>query len=196
MSLANKLQNVYTNLDNGLTTQSELITQISEALIERVASTKVEQEKSIEIISNGTTEVTPDEGKTLSKVSITTNIESNGSGVDFLDLKNTLSSYNNNELTSLDNYAFAGCLSLTSIDLPVCTYIGGSAFANCRSLTSVDLPKCSVFGYYAFYSCTSLTSVNLPACRHINNYLFTFCTSLVSIDLPVCTTVGYSAFAE
>lgn len=40
--------------------------------------TKPEQEKTIEITENGTTEVTPDEGKVLSKVTVTTNVESGG----------------------------------------------------------------------------------------------------------------------
>ena len=42
--------------------------------VNSLSSGKEEQEKSIEIIENGTTEITPDDGKTLSKVSITTNV--------------------------------------------------------------------------------------------------------------------------
>lgn len=41
------------------------------------------------------------------------------------------SEYTNNRITSLNDYAFCGCINLTSIDLPKCTSIGGSAFYNC-----------------------------------------------------------------
>lgn len=40
--------------------------------------TKPEQEKTIEITENGTTEVTPDEGKVLSKVTVNVEVESGG----------------------------------------------------------------------------------------------------------------------
>ena len=43
------------------------------AIFNRILS-KPEQEKSVTITENGTTEVTPDSGKTLSKVTITTNV--------------------------------------------------------------------------------------------------------------------------
>lgn len=43
--------------------------------IDKINPQKVEQEKSVTIETNGTTEVTPDENKTLSKVTVTTDIQ-------------------------------------------------------------------------------------------------------------------------
>ena len=39
-----------------------------------ISTSKQEQEKSVEITENGTTEVLPDDGKALSKVTITANV--------------------------------------------------------------------------------------------------------------------------
>lgn len=43
--------------------------------IQNISSSKPEQEKSVTITTNGLTEITPDTGKTLSKVTVRTNIE-------------------------------------------------------------------------------------------------------------------------
>jgi hypothetical protein len=65
-------------------------------------------------------------------------------------------------LTSIGEQAFAGCSSLTSVDLSRCTKltsIGSAAFLGCNSLTSVNLPaSLHSIGECAF-SCPSLTSV-------------------------------------
>ena len=55
---------------------SDLINpQNFESEISSIKTEKPEQEKSISISTNGTTEVTPDSGKVLSKVSVTTNVQ-------------------------------------------------------------------------------------------------------------------------
>ena len=46
-----------------------------ESEISSIKTEKAEQEKSVSISTNGTTEVTPDSGKVLSKVSVTTNVQ-------------------------------------------------------------------------------------------------------------------------
>ena len=47
-------------------------------VVNSLSSGKEEQEKSIEITLNGTQTVIPDDGKTLSKVNITTHVEGVG----------------------------------------------------------------------------------------------------------------------
>lgn len=56
-------------------TSSLINPQNFESEISSIKTEKPEQEKSISISTNGTTEVTPDIGKVLSKVSVTTNVQ-------------------------------------------------------------------------------------------------------------------------
>lgn len=66
-------------------------------------------------------------------------------------------------LSSIGNYAFYGCKSLTSVTIPASvTTIGSSAFNRCSSLTSVSIPdSVKTIGFYAFYLCTSLTEITV-----------------------------------
>ena len=66
-----------------------------------------------------------------------------------------------NSVTSIGDYAFSGCSSLTSVTIPdSVTSIGKWAFSECKSLTSVTIPgSVTSIGVGAFASCTSLTGI-------------------------------------
>ena len=100
------------------------------------------------------------------------------------------------KLTSAPYAMCSNCLSLQSVNLPMCEYIGDDAFYYCSSLQSVNLPNCSYVGYKAFYYCSSLQSVNLPNCSYIGRDAFYYCSSLTSIDLPMCEYIGENAFND
>jgi hypothetical protein len=70
-----------------------------------------------------------------------------------------------NNVTSIGNYAFVDCSSLTSITTPnKVTSIGERAFRGCSSLTSVTIGNSvTSIGEYAFYNCSSLTSITCEA---------------------------------
>ena len=124
-------------------------------------------------------------------------------------------------VTSIGNYAFYRCTSLTSITIPdAVTSIGEAAFnlcsnltsitfpdglrsivryafARCSSLTSINIPDAvTSIGDYAFYGCSSLTSINIPdGVKFIDEFMFEGCSSLTSITLPDgLTSIGRSAF--
>ena len=101
-------------------------------------------------------------------------------------------------VTSIGNYAFYYCTSLTSVTIPdSVTSIGYDAFENCTSLTSVTIPaSVTSIGYDAFENCTSLTSVTIPdSVTSIRNYAFYYCTSLTSVTIPSSvTSIGGYAF--
>ena len=64
-------------------------------------------------------------------------------------------------VTSIGDYAFYTCYSLTRIEIPdSVASIGSSAFENCDSLTSIKIPaSVTSIGSSAFSSCYTLTSI-------------------------------------
>ena len=103
-------------------------------------------------------------------------------------------------VTTIGNYAFQSCTSLTSVTIPdSVTRIGEGTFYYCRSLTSVTIPdSVTTIGDGVFYSCTSLTSVRIPdSVATIGDLAFYNCTSLTSVTIPdSVTTIGGGAFYE
>ena len=105
-----------------------------------------------------------------------------------------------NSITTIGEGAFYGCCSLTSVNIPdSVTTIGDQAFYDCRSLTSVNIgDSLTTIGEWAFESCTSLTSVTIPdSITMIGGGAFAGCTSLTSITIPDSVTeIGERAFSS
>ena len=103
-------------------------------------------------------------------------------------------------VTTIGNYAFAYCDSLTSITIPdSVTTIESYAFSSCDSLTSITIPdSVTTIGQYAFYYCDSLTSVTIPdSVTTIEDDAFYDCNSLTSVTIPnSVTTIGDDAFYD
>ena len=103
-------------------------------------------------------------------------------------------------VTSIGEYAFFYCESLTSVTIPdSVTSIGKYAFFCCTSLTSVTIPdSVTSIGEYAFYYCKSLTSMTIPdSVTSISSSTFASCTSLTSVTIPnSVTSIGEYAFYD
>ena len=103
-------------------------------------------------------------------------------------------------VTTIGQCAFNECYSLTSVTIPNnVTTIGDEAFRCCYSLTSVTIPdSVTTIGNYAFFGCRGLTSVTIgDSVTSIGSYAFNYCSSLTSITIPdIVTTIGEAAFAD
>ena len=127
------------------------------------------------------------------------------------------------EVTSIGDWAFSNCYSLTSIVIPdSVTSIGKGAFAYCDSFTSIVIPDSvtsigewafavcdslmsvvigngvEIIGDDAFYDCSSLTSIVIPdSVEIIGDGAFRNCSSLTSVVIPdSVTSIGDSAFSD
>ncbi len=101
-------------------------------------------------------------------------------------------------VTSIGDFAFISCSSLTSVTIPnSVTTIGDYAFSDCSSLTSVTIPNsATTIGAGAFLGCSSLTSITIPnSVTSIGFAAFSGCSSLTSVTIPnSVTSIGIGAF--
>ncbi|MDE6223227.1 MAG: leucine-rich repeat domain-containing protein, partial [Muribaculaceae bacterium] len=101
-------------------------------------------------------------------------------------------------VTTIGDYAFNYCNSLTSVTIPnSVTSIGGYAFAYCSGLTSITIPNSvSSISYWAFGGCRGLTSVTLPnSVTSIGLSAFYYCSCLPLIEIPGSVKkIGDNAF--
>ena len=101
-------------------------------------------------------------------------------------------------VTSIGEYAFVYCNSLTEVTIPEgVTSIGVGAFAGCRSLTEVTIPEgVTSIGEWAFEGCSNLTKAIIPeGVTSIGKGAFLSCRSLTEVTIPKSvTSIGELAF--
>ncbi len=115
-------------------------------------------------------------------------------------------------VTSIGEWAFYNCTSLTSVTIPdSVTSIGDYAFSGCTSLTRVDITDLSAWckisfgnspanplcnGAKLYLNGSELTDITIPSdITEINNYAFYGCKSLTSVTIPdSVTSIGNDAF--
>ena len=73
----------------------------------------------------------------------------------------TITSYSDDELTSIGAYMFYSCMKLTELNTPNVTSVGGYAFNN-AGVTYLSFPKLQRNSNNSFRSATSLANIHLP----------------------------------
>lgn len=111
----------------------------------------------------------------------------------------SLTSINNNRVTTIGSNAFISCAYLTTAVLPSALRICGGAFTRCSNLTTTFFPLVTIINGNAFNACTSLAAVDFPLAKSIDNRAFVSCTSLTVCILraqSVCTLMNSDAFSN
>ena len=101
-------------------------------------------------------------------------------------------------VTSIGDYAFMNCTSITSITIPNGVISIGQQ-ALCGSMTSLIIPNSVItIGNYACSACSKLTSVYIgESVTSIGNYAFYGCSLLTSVTIPnSVTSIGECAFTD
>ena len=128
----------------------------------------------------------------------------------------TVTAFNDNEITTVGQYAFVGCTEMTNANVPAATSIGQYAFSSCTALKtvraaeitslgnyalngcsvldSIYAPKLKTLGQYAFQNCAALEEFNGENVTSVGTYAFSGCNALASLNLPKATSVGGYAF--
>ncbi len=127
---------------------------------------------------------------------IVSNTYENGQGVITFD----------GNITSIGDYAFSHCKSLTSVTIPdSVTSIGDVVFRGCSSLTafygkfaSSDNRYLVIDGTLNAFAPAGLTEYTIPdSVTSIGFYAFGNCSNLISITIPdSVTSIGYAAFSS
>ena len=126
---------------------------------------------------------------------------------------------NTYSVTSIGEWAFAGCSGLTAINIPnSVTSIGAMAFLSCTGLTSINIPNSvTSIGNRAFENCSGLKQATVPGdinfkdvffvsniervviaegSTNIGKSSFSGCSNIKSITIPgSVTSIGERAFA-
>ena len=101
-------------------------------------------------------------------------------------------------VTSIGDYAFNYCYSLSGITIPSgVTSIENKAFLYCRTLSSIAIPNSvTSIGGDAVNGCYSLSGITIPSgVTSIGGSAFNSCSSLSSITIPSgVTSIGDNAF--
>lgn len=112
----------------------------------------------------------------------------------------TIAEFKDDKLTTVGEYAFYSCASLTEVDLPNCTNLYMRSFNYCTNLKKVNIPSVTTIDSEAFFMCKALEIIDFPSCSIIAASSFGNCQKLKAVVLRksdvVCQLYSINAFAD
>lgn len=114
-------------------------------------------------------------------------------------VSHTLTSLEEDGVTTLATNALAKQTQLTSVKFPNLTKTGTSAFQNCEGLTTLtaeNFPRLATIDTNAFANCTGLTEVELPSVTTVSNTAFSGCTNLETFETGTNKVAFTTPFAS
>lgn len=174
------------------TTSSQTITPdenydgLSKVIVNPIGEEYVIPTGTLDITTNGEVDVSKYEKANV-------NVASSSDETEAI-LKRTITSFSNDTLTSLGDYAFYKCTKLTSVKLDKVTTLSLCVFNGCSSMTSFEAPLLETFSTQAFYGCHALETINLPSVQIVGAQSFRTCKKLNRVDLETATVIAQLAF--
>lgn len=201
-NLVTRLNNVGVEADNNETFTS-LIPKVG-----KIVTQPLLQDKSIEIIENGTTNIVADEGYDgLNNVEVTVNVESTGSEGETPEIGFVVHEWNTSGKPTSIEYVGMTTISGSPISTGLLkeiklsdtvTKIGSSAFSNYKSLEKIIFGNnVTTIEQGAFTSCENLALTELPTSLTggLKAQTFNFCSKLAIKTIPDGVTgIAYSTF--
>ena len=125
-------------------------------------------------------------------------ISSNGSSAPWMSYKTQMQTLIiENGVTSLGDYAFHDCASLTGVEIPESVVsIGEYAFSGCSNLYQISIPDSVTTVNVGAFARAGLTNAFIPgSVTNLGNGLFNSCASLTNVDFgDGITSISQSMF--
>ena len=169
--------------DNGFQGMSKVI-----VAVEVGGTSKPEQEKTVTIKQNGTTEVTPDEGKTLSKVTVETNVLDGEVGKPYIDTSQITNFY---YFAAANRFDYSTLSRLDTSNGESFSYMFAISF-NLGTIPPIDTSKGTNFNCM-FERCSKLKTIPLLDLSKATSTesMFVDCSLLETIPLLDLSDVKY-----
>lgn len=201
--IKNRLNNALADTNAALVAKGVMeVTKFDEVpvAIKNLPERKEEQEKSITIADNGTAEVIPDEGKTLSKVIVNVEVDQSG-GAQGIILSGFTGSYKQPTVADLRSLEITDSANKYNLNLLNNCFSNTTANANGGyyiQLKEVYLPQNLEQIYSSMFSyCSNLTTLHgdVTKVKRIQSYAFRGCKSIIDFpQFPNLATIDKQAF--
>lgn len=118
--------------------------------------------------------------------------------------QSNVSSFSSLSCKHIEDFAFAACTNLNSLNITKVVDIGANSFYNTGLNGALELPECSSIGEYAFganrdYQ-SNIKTIYIPKCETIGNYAFCNTSYMrmnyTNVVATNCLSIHYGAFTR